>query len=141
MTYLVLKSLHIVFMVTWFAGLFYLPRLFIYHRAAEDTISLDRFVIMSRRLYGIMSLGAALTLVFGVAILFIRTDLLSAGWFHIKLVLLAGLAAYHGYCKRIMRELAEGRCKRSDRWLRFYNEVPVLPLFGIVFLAILKPTF
>ncbi|MEO1319884.1 MAG: CopD family protein, partial [Pseudomonadota bacterium] len=84
---------------------------------------------------------AALTLVFGVAILFIRTDLLTTGWFHAKLVLLLGLTVYHGYCKRIMRELAEGRCERSDRWLRLYNEVPVLPLFGIVFLAILKPAF
>ena len=139
MTYLVLKSLHIVFMVTWFAGLFYLPRLFIYHRAADDAISLDRFVVMERRLYGIMTLGALLTAGFGIAILFIRTDLLGAGWFHAKLALLAALAAYHLYCRRIMRELAERRCGRSDRWLRLYNEVPVLPLFGIVFLAILKP--
>lgn len=139
MTYLVLKALHIIFMVTWFAGLFYLPRLFIYHRAAEDRISLDRFVIMSRRLYAIMTLGALLTLAFGIGILFIRTDLLTTGWFHAKLALLAGLAGYHLYCRRIMRELAEGRCQRSDRWLRIYNEVPVLPLFGIVFLAILKP--
>ena len=139
MTYLVLKSLHIIFMVTWFAGLFYLPRLFIYHRAADDAISLDRFVVMERRLYGIMTLGALLTAGFGIAILFIRTDLLGAGWFHAKLALLLALAVYHLYCRRIMRELAESRCSRSDRWLRLYNEVPVLPLFGIVFLAILKP--
>ena len=139
MTYLVLKSLHIIFMVTWFAGLFYLPRLFIYHQAADDAISLERFVIMERRLFGIMTLGAVLTLAFGVAILFIRTDLLSAGWFHAKLALLAVLAVYHIYCRTLMRQLAEGTCPRSDTWLRLYNEVPILPLFGIIFLAILKP--
>ena len=139
MTYLVLKALHIAAMVTWFAGIFYLPRLFIYHRAASDTVSLERFVIMERRLYGIMTIGAAATLVFGVALLVINTGLLRAGWFHAKLALLAGLFAYHYSCRVIMRALAEGRSTRSDRWLRLYNEVPVLFLLGIIGLAILKP--
>lgn len=139
MTYLTFKALHIIFMVTWFAGLFYLPRLFIYHRAAEDTISLDRFVIMEKRLFAIMTIGALVTLAFGVALLTINTALLGVGWFHAKLALLAGLAAYHVYCLRLMRELRDGECNRSDKWLRLYNEVPVLFLLPIVFLAVLKP--
>ena len=139
MTYLTVKALHIIFMVTWFAGLFYLPRLFIYHRAADDRISLDRFVIMEKRLFAIMTIGAVLTLVFGVTLIGINTALLGVGWFHAKLALLIGLAVYHAYCLVLMRELREGECRRSDKWLRLYNEVPVLFLLPIVFLAVLKP--
>ncbi len=139
MTYLTLKALHIIFMVTWFAGLFYLPRLFIYHRAAEDQISLERFVIMEKRLFAIMTLGAIITLVLGLSLLAINSALLQVGWFHLKLALLAGLAGYHMYCLKLMRELATGNCQRSDKWLRFYNEGPVLFLLPIVLLAVLKP--
>ncbi len=139
MTYLTLKALHIAAMVTWFAGLFYLPRLFIYHNAATDRISLSRFVVMERRLYAIMTIGAAATLLLGLALLWINSGLFRAGWFHAKLALLVGLFAYHYNCKRIMRALAAGTCTHSDKWLRFYNEAPVLFLFGIIGLAILKP--
>ena len=138
MTYLTLKSLHVIFMVTWFAGLFYLPRLFIYHRAADDRISLERFVVMERRLFAIMTLGAIVTLLFGLALLYVNPGVWRAGWFHVKLVLLAALTGYHLYCLKLMRELREGRCTRSDKWLRWYNEVPVLFLFPIVILAITK---
>ena len=138
MSYLVFKALHIIFMVTWFAGLFYLPRLFIYHRAATDTVSLERFVVMERRLFGIMTIGAAATLAFGVVLLTINPALLKMHWMQIKLVLLVGLFAYHFHNRKIMRELAEGRCERPDKWLRFYNEVPVLFLFGIILLAVTK---
>ncbi|MEL7312509.1 MAG: CopD family protein [Pseudomonadota bacterium] len=139
MTYLTLKALHIASMVTWFAGIFYLPRLFIYHRATTDTVSLERFEIMERRLYGLMSIGAAATLVFGLGLLWINPALFKVGWFHTKLALLVGLFAYHYNCKRIMRELANGSCTHSDIWLRVYNEVPVLFLLGIIGLAVLKP--
>ncbi|MEM7611815.1 MAG: CopD family protein [Pseudomonadota bacterium] len=139
MTYLTLKAVHIIFMVTWFAGLFYLPRLFIYHRAADDQISLERFVVMERRLFAIMTLGALVTLVLGLALLAINHGLFRSGWFHIKLALLVGLTGYHLYCLKIMGELKRGECQRSDRWLRLYNEVPVLFLFPIVLLAVLKP--
>ncbi|MEL6870497.1 MAG: CopD family protein [Pseudomonadota bacterium] len=139
MLYLLFKSLHIVFMVTWFAGLFYLPRLFIYHRAASDQISLERFVIMEKRLFGIMTIGAALTLVFGVSLLLKNPALLKVGWFHAKLLLLLALAHYHMFCRKIMRELAAGECQRSDKWLRFYNEVPAILVLLIVPLAVLKP--
>ncbi|MFK8052222.1 MAG: CopD family protein [Woeseiaceae bacterium] len=138
MSYLVFKGLHIAFMVTWFAGLFYLPRLFIYHRDATDQISLDRFVVMERRLFAIMTLGAAVTLVLGLILLGYNSALFKTGWFHAKLALLVGLFGYHFYCKKIMRELAEGRCDRSDKWLRWYNEFPVIFLLGIILLAVTK---
>ena len=138
MHYLVIKGLHVAFMVTWFAGLFYLPRLFIYHRDATDAISLERFVVMEKRLFAIMTLGAAVTLVLGRALLWINPGLFSMGWFHAKLVLLVGLFAYHFFCKKIMRELAEDRCTRSDTWLRWYNEVPVIFLLSIILLAVTK---
>ena len=137
--YLILKSFHIVFMVTWFAGLFYLPRLFIYHRAADDQISLDRFEIMERRLFGIMTLGMAATLVLGIGLWVMNPAVMKMGWFHAKLVLLLGLFHYHFFCRKIMRELAAGTCERSDRWLRFYNEAPAVALLIIVPLATLKP--
>lgn len=139
MTYLTIKALHVAFMVTWFAALFYLPRLFIYHRAATDEVSLERFVVMERRLYAMMTLGFALTLVLGLALVWMNPGLFSIGWFHVKLVLLLGLIGYHFYCKRIMRELAAGTCTRSDKWLRFYNEVPVVFLLAIIILAVTKP--
>lgn len=139
MTYLTIKALHVAFMVTWFAALFYLPRLFIYHRAATDEVSLERFVVMERRLYAMMTLGFALTLVLGLALMWMNPGLFSIGWFHVKLVLLVGLIGYHFYCKRIMRELAAGTCTRSDKWLRFYNEVPVVFLLAIIILAVTKP--
>lgn len=139
MTYLTIKALHVAFMVTWFAGIFYLPRLFIYHRAATDEVSLERFVVMERRLYGMMTLGFSLTLVLGLALLWMNPGLFSIGWFHVKLVLLVALIGYHFYCKRIMRELATGTCTRSDKWLRVYNEVPVFTLLAIILLAVTKP--
>lgn len=139
MLYLSIKSLHIVFMVTWFAGLFYLPRLFIYHQAAEDTISQERFIVMERRLFGIMTIGAALTLAFGVALIAMNPALLGAGWFHVKLAVLLVLAHYHMYSRKLMRELAAGACARSDKWLRFYNEVPAVLVLVIVPLAVIKP--
>lgn len=96
--YLILKSLHVIFMVTWFAGLFYLPRLFIYHSEAGDEPSRDRFEIMERRLFGIMTIGAALTALFGIVLLGINHALIVHGWFQLKLALLAGLAVYHYRC-------------------------------------------
>jgi len=137
--YLVLKALHIAFMVTWFAGLFYLPRLFIYHAAATDQISLDRFVLMERRLFIIMSIGAVLTAIFGVLLLIANPALLNISWFQIKLALLLILITYHFRCLRRMKRLADGVEIASSRWLRLFNEIPTLFLLVIVFLAILKP--
>jgi putative membrane protein len=133
------KSLHIVFMVTWFAGLFYLPRLFVYHAMAEDRPSLERFQVMERKLFwGIMTPGAVLTIVFGVW-LWLGWFLGSSSWLHAKIALVAILAGYHLWCWRLMRDLAAGRNRRSHVWLRWFNEFPVLVLFATVFLVVFKP--
>jgi len=137
--YLWIKALHVAFMVTWFAGIFYLPRLFIYHADTTDALSLERFVVMERRLFAIMTIGAVLTLVFGLWLLGLNTALLSAGWFHVKLALLAGLAVYHYRCLTWMRRLKAGERPENTRWLRWFNEIPVVFLLGIVGLAVAKP--
>jgi putative membrane protein len=134
-----LKALHVTFVVTWFAGLFYLPRLFIYHVAATDTVSRERFVVMERRLYGIMLIGGGLAILFGLSMLVAAPGYLAMGWLRTKLVLVAALLVYQRYCRTIMRELAEGHCNRSQRWLRIFNEVPAVFLIPIVILAVVKP--
>lgn len=134
------KALHIVFMVTWFAGLFYLPRLFIYHAVATDEISLRRFEIMERRLFAIMTIGAVLTALFGVALLLAgRPGLVAAGWMQLKLLLVVGLVGFHLSCWRVIAILRSQPDRYSQTWLRWYNEVPGLFLIAIVLLAILKP--
>lgn len=136
---LVVKALHIIFMVTWFAGLFYLPRLFVYHAASDDAVSLERFVIMERRLFKLMSLGALLTTLFGVWLIVAQPWLLAEGWLQAKLLLVALLFAYHGWCWRLHRQLATGTNRRSPGWYRGFNEVPTVGLVGIVLLAVLRP--
>jgi protoporphyrinogen IX oxidase len=136
---LLLKAFHIVFVVTWFAGLFYLPRLFVYHAQTEDAISLDRFIVMERRLFVMMTIGAALTTVFGISMLVAAPSFLYGGWLHAKLTLVALLIAYHIWCYRLMVALRDGKNKHSDRWYRTFNEIPSLLLIGIVLLAVLKP--
>jgi putative membrane protein len=133
-----LKAFHIVFVVTWFAGLFYLPRLFLYHAAATDTVSIERFQTMEKRLFGIMTIGATLTLLFGISILSVVPGLLQAGWLHAKLTLVLALIAYHGYCYVLMRDLRNGR-KRSSTWYRVFNEVPSVLLIAVVVLVVVKP--
>jgi putative membrane protein len=134
-----LKAFHVTFVVTWFAGLFYLPRLFIYHVAATDTVSRERFVVMERRLYGILSLGGGLAILFGLSMIVAAPGYLAMGWLRTKLVLVALLIVYQVYSKMIMRELAADRCNRSQRWLRLFNEVPAVFLIAIVILAVVKP--
>lgn len=133
-----LKAFHIVFMVTWFAGLFYLPRLFIYHVEASDQISLDRFVIMERRLFGIMTIGAVLTAIFGIAQIVWVPAFLKLPWMHIKLTLVAGLIGYHLWCWRLMLAFRSGHNRHSSKWYRWFNEAPALGLIGVVLLAVLK---
>lgn len=131
-------AFHIIFMVTWFAGLFYLPRLFIYHRAADDRAAAERFSVMERRLYMIMSIGAALTIAFGVWLIVAWYHPLPV-WLIVKLVLVAGLIAYHLYCKRLIQHFARGEQPHSDRFLRYFNEIPGLFLIAIVILAVIRP--
>ena len=136
-----LKSFHIIFMVTWFAGLFYLPRLFVYHALTEDQISNERFKIMERKLFfGIMTPGAVLTIVFGVWMLVKGWDAFMIGlWMHIKLALVALLIAYHIWCGAIVKSFKNDSNTKSHVWFRWFNEAPVLALIAIVILASVKP--
>ena len=141
MTLLWLKGFHIVFMVTWFAGLFYLPRLFVYHAMATDIVSIDRFRIMERKLFwGIMTPGAVLTFVFGVwqMALLGGAWLRASAWMHIKLALVAVLIGYHVYLGRLMRDFAADRNRHGHVFYRWLNEFPVLILVATVLLAVLK---
>lgn len=134
-----IKAWHVIFMVTWFAGLFYLPRLFVYHAAATDGAGIARFRVMERRLFVIMTIGAALTALFGLWLFALNPGLLSAGWMRVKLALLALLVAYHAWCWVLLRDFARGRNAHSERWYRLFNEAPSLLLIGIVLLAVARP--
>jgi len=140
-TYLVLKALHIIAMVTWFAATFYLPRLFVYHASAEDEISKARFKVMERKLLRlIMNPSMILTFVFGIWMLVLSWQAYSTqGWIWVKLVLVSFLVGYHHYCLRILKAFADDRVLHSEKFLRLFNEVPVALLVGIVFLVVLKP--
>jgi putative membrane protein len=134
-----LKAFHVVAMVTWFAGLFYLPRLFVYHADTTDEISLRRFDVMERRLYAIMTIGAVATVVLGILMIVGLPAYLKMGWLHAKLFLVAILIAYHLYCRKLVSDFAAGRNTHSSKWYRGFNEVPSVLLIGIVILAVAKP--
>ncbi len=134
-----LKAFHIVFVVSWFAGLFYLPRLFVYHCATTDAPGLARFAIMERRLFFLMSLAGALAIAFGLSMIAVAPVFLTFAWLQIKLVLVAVLIGYHLWCYALMRALIEARNSHSHRWFRVFNEVPTLLLIAIVVLAVVKP--
>jgi protoporphyrinogen IX oxidase len=133
-----LKACHVVFVVTWFAGLFYLPRLYVYHVATREPEGRARFELMERRLFAIMSIGALGTVAFGAALIAAAPLYLSFGWLRLKLLLVLALIGYHAWCYRLMQQLAAGP-GRSQRWYRFFNEVPALLLIAIVILAVVKP--
>jgi protoporphyrinogen IX oxidase len=125
---LIVKSLHIVFMVTWFAGLFYLPRLFVYHAQANDRISIERFKVMERKLFwGIATPGGVLTIVFGLW-LWLGWFQGAGLWLHGKLALVVLLVGYHLWCGKLMLDFRRDRNTRSHVWYRWFNEVPVLML-------------
>jgi protoporphyrinogen IX oxidase len=134
-----LKALHVVFVVTWFAGLFYLPRLYVYHAVTTDTPGLARFVVMERRLFFIMTVGALLAVLFGLAMILASPAYLEQGWMRLKLLLVALLVGYHFWCYRLMRSLRLGVNPHSQRWYRWFNELPSLLLLAIVILAVVKP--
>jgi protoporphyrinogen IX oxidase len=134
-----LKAFHVVFVVTWFAGLFYLPRLYLYHAITTDAPGLQRFVVMERRLFFIMTLGALLAVLFGIAMLSAAPGYLALGWLRAKLLLVAVLVGYHFWCYRLMLALRAGVNPHSQRWYRWFNELPGLLLIAIVILAVVKP--
>lgn len=136
-----LKALHLIFMVTWFAGLFYLPRLFVYHASSEDAISNERFKIMERKLlWGIATPGAVLTLVFGLWLIAeMGSALLATTWLQAKLALVVLLIWYHIGCVKLVLDFKYDRNRHTHVWFRWFNELPVVLLIGIVLLVELQP--
>ncbi len=141
MLYPWLKALHIIAMVCWFAGLFYLPRLFVYHAMSEDEISRERFCTMERKLYrGIMLPSMIATLAFGIWLISLNPGYyFSQGWMHAKLTLVVLLIAYHHICGAQLKRFARGENQRGHVFYRWFNEAPVLALLAIVILVVVKP--
>ena len=133
------KAFHIIFMVTWFAGLFYLPRLFIYHAMDENTESKQRFTVMETKLFVIMTIGAALTWIFGLWLLFGWLGAyMKAPWMHLKLTLVVLLTVYHLYCWRLIQQFKTDPKRRSQTWLRWFNEIPAFFLIAIVLAVVVR---
>ncbi|MFC3607791.1 protoporphyrinogen oxidase HemJ [Stutzerimonas tarimensis] len=141
MLYLWLKAFHIVALVSWFAGLFYLPRLFVYHASSTDDVSHERFCIMERKLYrGIMLPAMIATLAFGIALVAMNPALFATGgWLHAKLVLVLVLIGYHHVCGAQMKRFARHENTRGHVFYRWFNEIPVLVLIAIVILVVVRP--
>lgn len=138
---LIIKALHIIAIVAWFAGLFYLPRLFVYHADTHDKISLERFIIMEHRLYyAIMWPAAILTTILGIGLVTYNYHYyLNSGWMHAKLFLVLLIWGYHLFCGRLIKQFKQNKNKHQALFYRIYNELPTLMLIVIVFLVILKP--
>jgi putative membrane protein len=137
-----IKAWHLIFMVTWFAGLFYLPRLFVYHAQCEDDAGNERFKVMERKLYyGITTPGMVLTLGFGIWMLVAYAWQVygQMGWLHAKLALIVVMVIYHFVCGRHLKAFRDDRNRHGHVYFRWFNEVPVLFLIAIVLLATLKP--
>ena len=138
--YLWIKAFHIMAVVTWFTGLFYLPRLFVYHAMSEDQVSRERFKIMERKLYrGIMTPSMVVAVGLGIWLLILAPAWLKQGWLHAKLTLVALLIVYHFICGSQLRRFASDRNTRSHVFYRWFNEAPVLVLVGAVLLVVVKP--
>jgi protoporphyrinogen IX oxidase len=139
-----LKAFHVVSVVSWFAALLYLPRLFVYHAqiqngTIDDVAGNARFKVMERKLFGIMTIAAVLAVAFGVSMLAAAPDYLLMRWLQLKLLLVFCVIAYHGACFALLQQFAADRNARSERFYRIFNEVPALLLVGIAILAVVKP--
>ena len=137
-----LKAIHIIFVVTWFAGLFYLPRLFVYHTEVQpNDPAYQRFCIMERKLFwGIMTPSAIITVLLGLGLLhYWMAALQNAGWLHTKIALVIGLLGFHGFCYKYLKDFKMGRNRKSHKFYRVFNEIPVFFLIAIVLLVVLKP--
>jgi protoporphyrinogen IX oxidase len=134
------KALHLISMVVWFSGLFYLPRLFVYHSMSEDTISQERFKIMERKLYyNITTPGMILTIIFGLWLLIEEPFYLKMAWLNLKLCLVATLIIYHFYCGHLIKIFKKNRNRRSHVFYRWFNEYPVIVLIAVIILVVVKP--
>lgn len=140
MLYLTLKALHLIAIVAWFAGLFYLPRLLAYHAGSNSAEVKQQLEIMQKRLYKIiMNNALMLVIVLGFSLLWVNPAVASGGWFHIKLLLVFVLLAYHIMCGKYMKSLMAGTNKHSPRFFRLFGEIPTILLIAIVCLAVIKP--
>ncbi|MCK5881701.1 MAG: CopD family protein [Sinobacterium sp.] len=140
MLFLWLKALHIIFIICWFAGIFYLPRLFVHYCMSEDEKTQQRLCIMMRKLYNFTTPFAVLSLVFGSWMIVNNVQYYqSAAWLHAKLSLVVLLFAYHFYNGKLVKVFEQGANTRSHKFYRYYNEAPVLAMFAIVILAVVKP--
>jgi putative membrane protein len=143
-----LKAFHVVGVVSWFAALLYLPRLFVYHAQVQpprtaapidDVLGNARFKVMERKLFMIMTVAAVLAIGFGGAMLALAPDYLLMRWLQVKLALVLVLVGYHGACFALVQEFAADRNSHSERWYRLFNELPALLLVAIVILVVVKP--
>ena len=137
--YSILKILHIFFVISWFAGLFYLPRIFVNHAMAEDAATRERLGSMETKLYRFMTPIGVLAIAFGLGLWVFFPGMFGGGWLHVKTALVAGLAGYHVYCGRLLRDFAAGRNRRTHVWYRVFNEMPVLALLAVLVLVVAKP--
>ena len=136
-----IKSLHIIFLVSWYAGLFYLPRLFVHHAMSEDTATRTRLEIMERKLFWFITPLAILTLAFGIWLWVIQGWGFNAGWLNLKLLLVVTLVIFHFWCGRIMLQFRGSPNPHSHVWFRWFNEYPLLVLVAAVILVVVKPAF
>jgi putative membrane protein len=136
-----IKSLHLLFVIAWFAGLFYLPRIFVNLALEENDVARARLLLMARKLYRFMTLLAIPALAFGLWLwgVYAKLGMISGGWMHAKLALVILLVGYHHACGRLLRQFEQGRNTRSHVWYRWFNEVPVLILLATVILVVVKP--
>lgn len=141
--YLWLKAFHLIFMVAWFAGIFYLPRLFVYHAQSSEPLVHAQLQTMERRLLYFITPFALLTILLGAGLLWHNglAWFRASHWLHLKLVLITGLVAYHLFCFKLLKQLKQDPTYRSSRWFRVFNELPVLILFATILIAVLKPVF
>jgi putative membrane protein len=134
------KAFHLFFVIAWFVGLFYLPRLFVYHVDMHEPTAHERFCMMERRLYTMTTIGLVGTWIFGIATLLAAPDIyMKSGWLHAKLLLVIALSGYHGWLKTRVRAFAEQRNTKSAKFYRLMNEVPSVMLLAIILLVVLKP--
>ncbi|GHT80631.1 hypothetical protein AGMMS49960_06230 [Betaproteobacteria bacterium] len=137
--YNTLKILHLLFVISWFAGLFYLPRIFVNHAMAAEEATRARLGLMEAKLYKFVTPIGLLAIACGLGLWIAFPEIYIGGWLHAKTALVAGLAVYHVYCGRVLRDFAAGRNRRSHVWYRVFNEIPVLVLLAVLVLVVAKP--
>ncbi|WP_394781419.1 CopD family protein [Undibacterium sp.] len=136
-----IKALHIVFVISWFAGLFYLPRIFVNLAMENETVTTERLLLMARKLYRFTTMLAVPAIIFGLW-MYLGYGIGKGpgnGWMHAKLGLVVLVLGYHHACGSLLKKFEQGRNKRSHKWFRWFNEVPVLLLLGIVIMVVVKP--